>query len=155
MNITLYQIRNDKTGRILKPGTSNSGYLSISIIHNKIPKTHPIHRLVAKVFVPNPDAKRRVDHIDNHKTNNWATNLRWATDIEDLRNRRIFKNNKSGSKGVHWSKASQKWTAVITVNSKKINLGFFHNKEDAILIRKQRANVEFGEYINKCEIINV
>ena len=40
-------VRNDKTGRILKPGTSNSGYLSISIIHNKIPKTHPIHRLVA------------------------------------------------------------------------------------------------------------
>ena len=46
-----------------------------------------------------------------------------------------------------------KWTAVIEVNYKQIRLGSFINKEDAIHIRVQRAQQEFGEYINKCELI--
>ena len=46
-----------------------------------------------------------------------------------------------------------KWTAQITVNGKQINLGSFLNKDDAINIRIQRAKDEFGEYINKCELV--
>ncbi len=46
-----------------------------------------------------------------------------------------------------------KWTAQICINGKKIHLGSFLNKEDAINIRIQRAKNEFGEFINKCELI--
>jgi hypothetical protein len=48
---------------------------------------------------------------------------------------------------------SQKWRAEITINGKKIHLGLFLNKDDAINIRIQRAKDEFGEYINKCELV--
>ena len=46
-----------------------------------------------------------------------------------------------------------KWTAQICINGKRISLGSFINKEDAINIRIQRAKDAFGEYINKCELI--
>ena len=46
-----------------------------------------------------------------------------------------------------------KWRAQICINGKVINLGFFINKEDAINIRIQRAKDEFGEFINKCELV--
>ncbi len=52
-----------------------------------------------------------------------------------------------------WTKGSQKWQAYIYVNGKKIILGSFIKKDDAVNIRLQRAKDEFGEYINKCEII--
>lgn len=42
-------------------------------------KSHKVHRLVAKEFVPNPDNKPEVDHIDNNPSNNIYTNLQWGT----------------------------------------------------------------------------
>ena len=41
----------------------------------------------------------------------------------------------------------------IYINGKKITLGSFINKDDAINIRVQRAKDEFGEFINKCELV--
>lgn len=43
-----------------------------------------IHREVAKAFVPNPDNKPSVNHIDGNKHNNCATNLEWATSSEQM-----------------------------------------------------------------------
>ena len=42
---------------------------------------------------------------------------------------------------------------LLSINRKSIHLGSFINKEDAINIRIQRAKDEFGEFINKCEIV--
>ena len=43
--------------------------------------------------------------------------------------------------------------ASIYINGKKITLGSFVNKDETVNIRIQRAKDEFGEYINKCELI--
>ena len=62
-------------GKIKKLGKDRDGYARITIKG----KTIRLHRLVAQLYVPNPDNKPVVDHIDNNRDNlNW-TNLRWVT----------------------------------------------------------------------------
>jgi hypothetical protein len=149
----LGNVINDKTGRILKPGCDTWGYFQVGLRKNE--KTHfkSIHKLTAAAFLLNPENKKYVDHIDNDRQNNKLINLRFATPQQNQQNRSINKNNKSGTKGVSWNKQRNKWTAQIRINGKLIHLGSFLNKEDAINIRIQRAKNEFGEFINKCELV--
>lgn len=70
---------------ILKPHVDHKGYLRTWLNDYGTGKTHfvPIHRLVAKAFIPNPDKKPQVNHIDGIKTNNHASNLEWCTNQEN------------------------------------------------------------------------
>ena len=45
-----------------------------------------VHRLVAQAFIPNPENKPQVDHIDSNPLNNAASNLQWVTQEEQLNN---------------------------------------------------------------------
>ena len=79
------RVRNSKTGRILKPGKNNRGYLNVILYKNGKQKFFYIHRLVAQAFIPNPENKPTVNHINEDKTDNSVDNLEWATMSEQQR----------------------------------------------------------------------
>lgn len=72
------RVYNKEKSTWLKQRLQN-GYYTVNI--NKYTLT--VHRLVAKTFIPNPENKPYVDHIDSNKTNNKLENLRWCTQQEN------------------------------------------------------------------------
>ena len=64
-------------------------------------------------------------------------NCVWATRTEQLRNKQLYKNNKSGVKGVFWDRTHEKWVALIGVLGKQVRLGTYKNIEEAKLARRQ------------------
>lgn len=78
------RVRRVKTGKILKYIISNNGYATQIIYKNKTPKNFRLHRLVATAFVPNPQNKPYVNHIDNNPMNNCVSNLEWCTSKENM-----------------------------------------------------------------------
>ncbi len=71
---------------ILKPQTGLGGYLFHNLRVMGEEHNVYVHRLVAMAFIPNPDSKPQVDHIDNDKTNNCVTNLHWVSPKENMNN---------------------------------------------------------------------
>ena len=65
--------------RILKPATTYNGYLFVCLSDGGERKKLRVHRLVCQAFHENPDGKPCVNHIDENKTNNAASNLEWCT----------------------------------------------------------------------------
>lgn len=75
------QVKNTLSGLILAFDINSKGYYRVSI--NK--RRYLVHRLVAIAFIPNPNSLPQVNHLDEDKTNNHATNLVW-TDNRSNRN---------------------------------------------------------------------
>lgn len=65
-------------------GDSSSGYIRIRLRTPSGSKRMSVHRLVAIHFIPNPENKRVVNHINGIRTDNRVTNLEWATNAENI-----------------------------------------------------------------------
>ena len=65
--------------RELHPYVSNKGYKYVNLRRNGQTERYYVHRLVADTFIPNPENKRAVNHIDGDKLNNDVSNLEWVT----------------------------------------------------------------------------
>lgn len=61
-------------------------YKRVSLVKNGIKKTQTVHRLVASAFIPNPENKPCIDHINTDPMDNRVCNLRWVTHKENMNN---------------------------------------------------------------------
>lgn len=80
---TYGRVRNTRTGNILHEQNVYRGvYKSVHLWLNGKDTYLRVHRLVAETFIPNPENKRTVNHIDCDPSNNRVDNLEWSTDKE-------------------------------------------------------------------------
>ena len=105
--------------------------------------TIPMHRQII-----NPIKGMVIDHINRDTLNNCKDNLRECTNGENMKNRSIYKNNKSGYKGIRFIEKSKKWVVVITNNTKKIHIGYFVHLKNAIKAYNKAAVKYHGEFAN-------
>lgn len=103
--------------------------------------TIKLHRMILSV----PDGIE-VDHKDGNGLNNRRSNLRTATRSQNMCNKSIQRNCKSGVKGVCWEKNRNRWKAEIRFEGKKKYLGSFASKEEACAAYAEASKAIHGEY---------
>lgn len=101
------------------------GYVIITC-KGKVIKAHRLVYLIETGALPN-----EIDHINGDKSDNRFSNLRAVTDSQNRWNSGKRPENKSGWKGVSWSKTRNKWHSQISVNKQKICLGYFDDVKEA------------------------
>mgnify|MGYP003127310633 CR=1 FL=1 len=127
--------------KMMNPSKNADGYLRVGLRKKGERKHFTIHRLIAIYFIPNPDNKPNIDHIDGDRTNNSIVNLRWVTQHENTLNRR---NEGKYKKGVHFNKAIKKFRASITINGKQTHLGYFETEDEGHEAFKQKFFEQWG-----------
>ena len=84
-----YKISNDgrvfskKGDKELYYDINHKGYKRVRLFSEGKFKNYFVHTLVAMLYVPNPNNKSQVNHIDGNKLNNDYTNLEWVTNKEN------------------------------------------------------------------------
>ena len=120
------QVRNKKTGRVLKPSPDGGGYLGVGLRNEGKTHTKKIHRLVGEAFLPTPEGKQEIDHINRTPTDNRLENLRWATPSENQQNTGRRSDSTTGYKHINSHNTRDRW--CIAIHSHKISRYFSKSK---------------------------
>lgn len=140
------RVRNTRTGMIKNQYVQSNGkYLQVSLWKGNKEKRCLVHRLVAIAFIPNPEDKPQVNHLDKNDKNNHVQNLEWVTISEN--HLHAFANGRKGSKSrlgektskasqyryVYWDTKRAVWKASIKIDGKTVNIGRFNTDLEAAL----------------------
>jgi hypothetical protein len=87
-----------------------------------------------------------LDHVDGNGLNNMRTNLRPVTSSQNAMNRKLFRTNTHGVKGVSWHAAKRRWTARITVDGKTKTIGYFRDILEAGEAYERAAEELHGQF---------
>ena len=74
-----------KSKRLLTPQLTEKGYLTVELRKNRKRKVARVHRIVAEVFIANPDSLKEINHKDGNKQNNHISNLEWSTRSDNVK----------------------------------------------------------------------
>jgi hypothetical protein len=123
-------------------GFLQQGYLCVVLWHHGKERKFRLHQL-AWLYVHGVWPDPMLDHINGIKTDNRINNLRIVTNAQNAQNRTIYKTKsdlpKSGFKGVHWVRSSNKWRASIGCNKKTYYLGVFSDPKKAFFVYQDAA----------------
>ena len=139
--------------RILKPGGDTHGYLQVILCKDGHVKKFKVHRLVAEAFIQNPNNLDTVNHKDEVKTNNVASNLEWMSQKDNInygtRNKRASEtqiNDKNKSKAVQMfdkSTGELLSTFLSTREAERVT-GIYHSSISKCCLGKRKSS---GGYI--------
>lgn len=127
---------------------NKQGYL-LAKRRDGVNKTIYMHRLLMQNKLEKENKKLQVDHVDCNKANNRKSNLRLVTSQQNRMNRKPMKNNTSGVPGVSYHSQSGLWSASIQYKKKKLYIGAYKDKREAIRARRKVEKRLFGEYAPK------
>ena len=106
-------------------------------------KSYLAHR-IAWVYMTGVNPKGQIDHINCNPSDNRFVNLRECFAFENCRNKRIYRNNTSGVKGV--TRFRNKWSARVGVSGKKVFLGYYESLQSAAMAVKLGRASMHGEF---------
>ena len=119
-----------KSNMFLKQTLQKSlGYYAVELRTNGKRYCKRIHRLIGEHYIPNPENKHSVDHINRNRKDNRLENLRWATMKEQRANQKLYSTNTSGHKHIQDCNTWKKWK-FNKVNPYKNR--YFKSKTDAL-----------------------
>ena len=133
-------------GRMNKFSINKEGYKDIRLCKNGKQKHFRLHRLLALAYIPNPENKEYIDHINRDKLDNRLENLRWVSPLENSQNQNIRIDNTSGEKNIRFRKARDTWEFSKTINKIRFRKSF-KTKEEAIECKKEFYKDNNLEYI--------
>lgn len=111
-------------GMLIKPGILNSGYEVVWLQKEGISEALTVHRLVAKAFIPNPNDKNDVNHLDGDKTNNELSNLEWVTRSENIKHSHRIIGRKSNGRKIKCIETGEIFNSIVEASGKtKIHRG--------------------------------
>jgi hypothetical protein len=119
---------------ILNSTSVSGGYLRINCYKDGQPKSFLVSRLVALAFIPNPEGKPEVDHINRDRADNRVENLRWATRGEQNINK-TYRLSNAGHRHIRQRPDRSTFTVSIRRNKKLIYDRSFPTLSEAIQAR--------------------
>ena len=101
------QVYSSHINKNMRQQLQSNGYLSLFLVKDKKNHKAYTHRLLAEIFIPNPNNYPCIDHINRNKLDNRLSNLRWVTHHMNCQNRKMTSRNINRTKYIY--KCGKKW----------------------------------------------
>lgn len=122
---------------------TTGGYLVVRLSDNRLYK---LARIIWAIHYGEDPGCALVDHIDGNPSNNKVSNLRLASDTQNIQNRKTRKDSQSGHKNVYFDKSRNLWKVAIFMNRKLVYMKRFEYLEDAIAASIKIREELHGEF---------
>lgn len=137
---------------LLKQSRDSDGYPVVGLFKDNKQTKFKAHRLLAIVYIPNPDNLPVVNHLDHVRDHNFIWNVEWTTERENTSHAFLNKDTSSTYTGVCLDKRkiTKPWGAAIHLLGKQKFLGYYETEEQAGTAYKNalKENQIVNKYLN-------